>query len=342
MAHDASPTARALLALEAVQNSPGISAQRLGELLGVTERAARRYVAILREADVPIESVTGPYGGYRIGRGLRLAPLMFSPVEALGLVMAILEGHRQAADPADPVGAALAKIIRVLPERLADPLRTLREGSAGVTASEPRPEPRLAARLIEHCVAARRVRLAYRMGGREVPVDFEPWAVVLRHSRWYLLGRRPDRDATRTLRIDRITDLVSLPETFTPPEQLDALKVLEEHMAQGWPLRVEVRIEAPVERVTSWLPRSLGQIEADGPDRTRLLASTEDPHWYARQLAGLPARFRVLGGPELSGAVADLGAALRDSAGSVDAVDAVDASGSADATGSAGTRGSGG
>ena len=57
-----SPTARALLALEVIQNSPGITAERLGERLGVTERAARRYVAILREADLPIESVTGPYG----------------------------------------------------------------------------------------------------------------------------------------------------------------------------------------------------------------------------------------------------------------------------------------
>jgi predicted DNA-binding transcriptional regulator YafY len=315
MAHEASPTARALLALEAVQNSPGISAQRLGERLGVTERAARRYVAILREAGVPIESVSGPYGGYRIGRGLRLAPLMFTPVEALGLVMAILEGHRQAADPADPVGAALAKVIRVLPERLADPLRALREGAAAVAPHEPWPDPVLAARLIEHCVAARRVRLTYRMsGGREAPIDLEPWAVVLRHSRWYLLGRRPDRDARRTLRIDRITDLVPLPETFVPPEQLDALKLLEEHMAQGWPLEVEVRIDAPVERVSTWLPRSLGRLEPDGPGHTRLLASTEDPHWYARQLAVLPAAFRVLGGPELRGAVADLSAALRESA----------------------------
>ena len=100
MAHDVSPTARALLALEVIQNSPGITAQRLGDRLGVTERAARRYVAILREAELPIESVTGPHGGYRVGRGLRLPPLMFTAAEAMGLVMAMLEGHRYAADPA--------------------------------------------------------------------------------------------------------------------------------------------------------------------------------------------------------------------------------------------------
>ncbi|WP_203784356.1 helix-turn-helix transcriptional regulator, partial [Asanoa ferruginea] len=127
---DLSPTARALLTLEAIQNNPGITAQRLGDRLGVTERAARRYVAILREADVPIDSVSGPHGGYQVGRGLRLPPLMLTAAEAMGLAMAVVEGHPGAADPADLVGAALAKIMRVLPRRVAEPVRTLRDTSA--------------------------------------------------------------------------------------------------------------------------------------------------------------------------------------------------------------------
>src|SRR3954464_12279168 len=113
---DSSPTARALLTLELVQGSPGVTAERLADKLGVSERAARRYVTILREAGIPIESVRGPYGGYRVGRGLRLPPLVFSSAEALGLVMAVLDGHHQAGDPADPVGSALGKIVRALPE----------------------------------------------------------------------------------------------------------------------------------------------------------------------------------------------------------------------------------
>src|SRR5690606_27820653 len=112
----ASPTARALLTLELVQSHPGITAERLGERLGVSERAARRYVGILREASIPIESVRGPYGGYRVGRGVRLPPLTFSSLEALGLVMATLDGHHRAGDPSDPVGSALGKILRALPE----------------------------------------------------------------------------------------------------------------------------------------------------------------------------------------------------------------------------------
>ncbi len=130
-AREISPTARALLALEAIQNVPGITAARLGERLGVTERAARRYVAILREAELPIESVSGPYGGYQVGHGLRLPPLTFTAAEASGLVMAVLEGHKGAADPADLVGGALAKIVRVLPSRVAAQVRTIRDGVSG-------------------------------------------------------------------------------------------------------------------------------------------------------------------------------------------------------------------
>src|SRR5215204_1620322 len=101
MKPDTSPTARTLLALELLQSSPGITADRFADKLGVSERAARRYVGILREAGIPIESVRGPYGGYSVGRGLRLPPLMFSAAEALGLVMAVLDGHHNASDPTD-------------------------------------------------------------------------------------------------------------------------------------------------------------------------------------------------------------------------------------------------
>jgi predicted DNA-binding transcriptional regulator YafY len=115
---DLSPTGRALLALELLQAQPGITAGQLAVQLGVTERAARRYVAILREAGIPVESTRGLYGGYWLGRGIRLPPLMFSAAEALGLVMAVLDGSHAAADADDPVGAALGKIIRALPENV--------------------------------------------------------------------------------------------------------------------------------------------------------------------------------------------------------------------------------
>jgi predicted DNA-binding transcriptional regulator YafY len=315
-----SPTARALLALEVIQDNPGITAQQLGERLGVSDRAARRYVAILREAELPVEAVSGPHGGYRVGRGLRLPPLMFTAVEAMGLVMAVLEGHRYAADSGDPVGGALAKIVRSLPERVARPVRTVRETSA---APPPPPEtrvsPELTSRLIEACAAARPLGVVYRprpagdgQGDREM--EIEPWAVVLRHSRWYLLGWSRTRQARRVLRVDRIRAAEPQPGTFTPPPDLDALGTLEDHLSQGWPYPVEVLIDAKPEDVERWLPRSLGRLEPDEAGRTRLRASTEDPDWYVRRLAVLPASFRILGSGPVQCAMAELSRQLARSA----------------------------
>src|SRR5690349_7378910 len=115
---DTSPTARALLALELIQGSPGITAGRLADRLGVTERAARRYVAILREAGIPVESVRGPYGGYRLGPGTKLPPVVFTEAEALGLVMSVLASEPSASEP-DLVRTALGKVIRALPDSVA-------------------------------------------------------------------------------------------------------------------------------------------------------------------------------------------------------------------------------
>jgi predicted DNA-binding transcriptional regulator YafY len=311
MAHELSPTARALLALEVIQNNPGITAQRLGDRLGVTERAARRYVAILREADLPVESVTGPHGGYRVGRGLRLPPLMFTVAEAMGLVMAVLEGHRHAADPTDLVGGALAKILRILPERVANPVRAFRDVAAPHSPEETSVNPELTAALIEACTTARRLCLAYRIGKAPYPLmEVDPWAVVLRHSRWYLLGWSHTKRAQRVLRVDRIVTIEPRPQTFTPPPDLDALRTLEEHLSQGWTHPVDVLVEASVEETSRWVPRSLGRLEADEEGRTRLLATTDEPDWYARQLATIPAPFRVLGSPPIQQATAALGRRL--------------------------------
>ena len=320
-----SPTARALLALGAIQDNPGITARALGAELGVTERAARRYVAILREADLPIESVSGPYGGYRVGRGLRLPPFRFTAAEALGLVMAVLEGHRNAVDPADPVGRALAKILRSLPDRVAGPVRAVRD----VWAAPPIPESSVSdgttSALIEACTAARRLRLGYRVGDTgdtgdtdhtgSVVMDVDPWAVVLRHSRWYLLGWSHTKSAQRVLRVDRIVAIETLPQTFTTPPDLDALRTLEEHLSRGWTHPVDVVVHAGVEETARWVPRSLGRLEPDAGGCTRLRATTDDPHWYARRLAAIPVPFRVVGSPELRRATEALGRRLERAAG---------------------------
>ena len=314
---DSSPTARALLALELLQGSPGITAERLGDRLGVSERAARRYVATLREAGVPIESVRGPYGGYRVGRGLRLPPLMFTATEALGLVMAVLEsrGAHHGMHGDDPVASAVGKMVRVLPENVARPLEALRHVAARRTDPDP-PHPETTATLVRASADQRRVRIEYALGPhRERTLQVDPWAVVVRHGRWYVLGWSHAADARRLYRIDRVRSVEVLDEPFTPPADLEPLRALEEQLSQGWPHLVEVEIDAPLDDVRRWLPRSLGRAEAIDDERTRLTGSTENLHWYATEIAEFRATFRVVGGEEIRDAVRRLAQRLEDSVG---------------------------
>jgi predicted DNA-binding transcriptional regulator YafY len=314
---DASPTARALLALELIQGSPGITADRLGDKLGVSERAARRYVGILREAEIPIESVRGPYGGYHIGRGLRLPPLTFSATEALGLVMAVLDGHHNPSDPTDLVGSALGKIMRALPEPVAAQAEAVRRTTAPAPdRAAARPDPETTTTLVQACSDHRRVRIGYRSeAGSEWHIDVDPWAVVVRHGRWYLLCHAHRTGAQRAYRIDRVLDVQALDDTFSPPEDLNAVSVLEEHLASGWEYEAEVVIDAPVETVAPWVPRAIGRLEPLNGEATRLVGSTSNPWWYAEQLARIPVSYRILRSPEIQGAARVLGKRLQAAAG---------------------------
>ena len=312
MQPNASPAARALLTLELVQGSPGITADRLAGKLGVSERAARRYVGILREAGIPIESVRGPYGGYRVGRGMRLPPLVFTATEALGLVMAVLDGHHDAGDPTDPVGSALGKIVRALPERVAAQAEAVRRSTAPAPdRAAARPDPATAAALVQACSNHRRVRLGYRSeAGSEWLSEVDPWAVVVRHGRWYLLCHSHPADARRAYRIDRVRGVEELDDTFTTPADLDPVTMLEEHLAVGWEYDVEVVIDAPVATVARCVPRTIGRVEALDAGTTRLVGSTSNPTWYAEQLAAVPATYRIVQCPELRDATRVLGQRL--------------------------------
>jgi predicted DNA-binding transcriptional regulator YafY len=309
---DASPTARALLALELLQGNPGITADRLADKLGVSERAARRYVGILREAGIPIESARGAYGGYRLGRGLRLPPLMFSAAEALGLVMAVLDGHHDAGDATDPVGSALGKIVRALPEPVAAQAEAVRRTAAPAPdRGAARPDPGTATALVLACSHRRRVRFGYRSeAGSEWVIEADPWAVVVRHGRWYLLCWSHRSNALRAYRIDRVRDVETQDDSFSPPADLDPVAALEEHLAVGWEYEVEVIIDAPFEKVAPCIPRAAGRLEPLDATTTRLTGSTSNPVWYAERLAGIPAQYRIVKCPEVREAVRRLGQRL--------------------------------
>jgi predicted DNA-binding transcriptional regulator YafY len=312
-ADDATPTARALVALELIQDRPGVSGERLGERLGVTSRAARRYVGILRQAGIPVESTPGKYGGYRLGRGFRVPPLMFSTDEALALVMAAVRG-RAGVGGDGAVDSALDKIVRVLPASLVSSVEALRGiGSAPVGEG---PDPRLVSTLARAAQDGVRLRLAYRTARgselREMTVD--PWGVNLRHDRWYLLCWSHHVDAKRVLRLDRVESATPTGDRFDPPTDLDVVATVDEHMSEGWGIPVEVVVHAPLDDVAACLPRSLGRLEATSAGGTRVVGSTDDAGWYAWQLLRVDAPFTVVGPPALGEECRRLSRRLHDAA----------------------------
>jgi predicted DNA-binding transcriptional regulator YafY len=232
-------------------------------------------------------------------------------------VMAVLDGHHDAGDPTDPVGSALGKIVRALPEPVAAQAEAVRRTTAPAPdRAAARPDPGTTSTLVHACSDHQAVRLDYRSeAGSEWLVEVDPWAVVVRHGRWYLLCRSRTKDARRAYRIDRVRGVEVLDATFSPPADLDPVAVLEEHLAVGWEYETEVVIDAPLAVVERCLPRTLGRLEAVDDGATRLVGSTSNPAWYAEQLAALPASYRIVSPPEVRDAARIIGRRLLAAAG---------------------------
>ncbi len=305
---DLSPTARALRALELLQSRPVTTAGELAGKLGVTERAARRYVEILREAGIPVESTRGTHGGYRLGRGTRLPPVVFTQDEALALVMAVLDGHPAAAHSDDIVGAGLGKVIRALPESVGAQAAALRAHASAAPERYPvRPDPAVTSVLVAAVASRRGVLLTYRSeSGSQWDAEVDPWAVVVRYGRWYLLCHSHRAAAIRTYRIDRIIAVQQGARAFTPPADLDPVTTLETHLGIGWEHPTRVVFDAPLDAVAPWIRPPMGRLEPLG-EGCVLVGSTNNPAMYAQEwLSTVPIAFRVEGGERLRAAVAEV------------------------------------
>src|ERR1035437_7817229 len=132
----ARPAARVLTLLELLQSGGVRTVTELAGRLGVDGRTVRLYVDHLLDLDVPVESVRGRYGGYRLAPGYRMPPLMLSDEEALAVLLGLVAGRRAGLMTATGTASetAAAKIRRVLPERLAPRAGTHTPGA-------PRPPP---------------------------------------------------------------------------------------------------------------------------------------------------------------------------------------------------------
>ncbi|HEX6238352.1 MAG TPA: YafY family protein [Acidimicrobiales bacterium] len=301
-------SARLLRLLSLLQARPSWTGPELAERLAITERTVRRDVARLRDLGYPVDAEPGPYGGYRLGRGGALPPLLLDDDEAV----AIAVGLRVAADGSvsgldDATVSALAKLEQVLPARLAARVHTVHEATAELRGRDPdRVDADRLVALARACRAGERLRLGYadRAGrGSERLVD--PYRLVRAGPRWYLVVRDVDRSAWRTFRVDRVTSASSTgvrAELADPPDPVD---LVARGMAVGpYPLVARVRLPLGEAEALAVVPRTVGVHQPEGPGATVVEIGGGHIGGMVRYLAGLGTPLEVLDPPELRSALA--------------------------------------
>jgi predicted DNA-binding transcriptional regulator YafY len=267
----ARPAARVLTLLELLQSGGVRTMAELADRLGVEGRTVRRYVDHLIDLGVPVESVRGRYGGYRLAPGYRMPPLMLTDEEALAVLLGLVAGRRSGLMTAMGTASetAAAKIRRVLPSRLGRRLDTVL-GSLAFTAPPGEFDAPEGAVLL--CVADavrhhRPVSIRYTAAdGRRSERVLHPYGLVAHAGRWYVTGADPGIGEGRTFRLDRIADARTLPGSFEPPDGLDpAERVLAGLAATPYRHQVTLRIQATAGQVRVRLPASVATIEEASP-----------------------------------------------------------------------------
>jgi len=262
------PTARVLSLLEILQEGGVRTVNDLAARLGVDERTARRYVSHLIELDVPVESVRGRYGGYRLAAGYRMAPLMLTDEEALAVLLGLIAGRRAGlvTTSAAAVESAAAKLRRVLPKRLAARLDALLEtidftAPARAVIS---PEIQVMLQLAEAARDRRAVEIGYtNREERRTDRVVHPYGIVAHNNRWYLTGLDSTSNRIRSFRLDRITRVTHRDDTFDMPTDFDpAAHLLASLASTPWRHEVSLRVCGTTNDVSRRLPAGLASIEA--------------------------------------------------------------------------------
>jgi predicted DNA-binding transcriptional regulator YafY len=304
------PAAQVLTLLELLQSGGVRTTAELAGRLGVDERTVRRYVDHLIDLDVPVESVRGRYGGYRLGAGYRMPPLMLNDDEALAVLLGLMAGQRTGLMTATGTAGetAAAKIRRVLPARLAARLDSVL-GSVAFTArpgesSAPRagssaPQSAILLTVADAVRHHRPVAIRYTAAdGRRSERVLHPYGLVAHAGRWYVTGADPGIGADRTFRLDRIADARTQPGSFDPPAGFDPAERVLSGLA-GAPHRHEVtlRIQGTAGQIRARLPADIASIAEPGTEQPRdwlrVELRVESLDWLPPLLASLDLPFVV-------------------------------------------------
>lgn len=311
------PTTRLLTILELLQTRDMFTGAELAARLEVDRRTVRKYIMMLQDLGIPIETTRGPTGGYHLRPGFKLPPLMLTNDEALAIMLSLIAARRQGI-PAEPhvLEGALAKIERVLPASLRLRLQAVQTAVAFVPAPTT-PQPASETVLLLSTAVQKQQRLHLRYQARaeeETERSVDPYGVVSHWQQWYLVGWCHLRRAIRVFRLDRIS-AVSLEEvTFIAPADFDSLGyVLESLASTPRGVLVELFVEMPMGEAQQYIPLGSATFEECENGVLIRLYST-DLALTARYLFWLTRPFVIHRPPELRAAVLALAATVTASA----------------------------
>lgn len=297
-------SARLLRLLSLLQTRRDWSGADLADRLEVDVRTVRRDVDKLRQLGYPIHASTGVSGGYRLGAGAALPPLLLDDDEAV----AVAVGLRTAAGGTvagieETSVRALAKLEQVLPARLRHRVNALQSVTVPLASGGPTVDPGTLTTVAAACRGHERLRFDYQdHDGTESLRAVEPHRLVHTGRRWYLLAWDLDRADWRTFRVDRLAPRTPTGPRFTPrePPAADLAAYTSYAISTGvYRYRATVTVYAPAEAVAERVPPTTGVVEAVDAASCTLYVGANDLDGMAWHLGLLGFDFRVHEPPEL-------------------------------------------
>ncbi len=301
-------SARLLALLSLLQLRREWTGQELADRLEVGPRTIRRDVDKLRSLGYPIEAAPGVAGGYRLGAGGELPPLLLDDAEAV----AVAVGLRTAASGSiagieETSVRALAKLEQVLPTRLRRRVSALDDATSTFAVDGPQIDADVLATLASACRDGLRARFAYvARDERATNRNTEPSAVVHSGYRWYLVAFDLDRDDWRTFRIDRIRGRIRPGERGrrrTVPGG-DPAAYVQRQLRSGGATEPDaepgrIRLAVRASRAAPRIPSRYAIVEPDGEDACIVTTRAAWSRNFLVWMALLDEPMEVLGPPEL-------------------------------------------
>ena len=301
-------SARLLRLLSLLQARRDWTGAELAARLAVTTRTIRNDVDRLRGLGYPVDARPGVAGGYRLGAGGALPPLLLDDEEAV----AVAVGLRTAASGSiagieETSVRALAKLQQVLPSRLRRRVSAFQAYALPIPSRGPQADPDVLTVIAGACRDHERLRFDYRAhSGAASRRSVEPYRLVNYQQRWYLVAWDTERHAWRTFRVDRIKPRTPAGPRFTPralpPDREIAAQVARGVGEATWRYRARVIVHAPASHVRGRLPIPV-EVESLGEDQCAFEPGSDDPQMLALYLGMLDADFTNVDSPELVNAL---------------------------------------